>query len=95
MKIIWSPEAIDDFESIIDYLIKEWSENSAEKFSNSVYDKINLIKKKPEIFESLVYKDVRKAPITKHVSLFYKILNNELVILRLWNNAQNPENLVL
>lgn len=95
MKTIWSPEAVDDFELIVDYLIHEWSENSAEKFSDRVYDKINLIKKKPEIFESSVYKDIRKAPITKHITLFYKIENHELRLLRFWNNAQNPENLTL
>ena len=95
MKTIWSPEAIDDFEIIVDYLIQEWSKKSAEKFSDLVFEKIKLIKKQAEIFESSFHKDVRKAPITNHVTLFYIIRNTELVLLRFWNNAQNPENLSL
>ena len=78
---------------LVDYLIQEWSESSAEKFSDIVFEKINLIKKQPEIFEVSFHKDVRKAPITNHVTLFYQIQNTELVLLRFWNNAQNPENL--
>ncbi len=95
MKTIWSPEAIDDFELIVDYLIQDWSERSAEKFSDLVFEKIKLIKKQSEIFESSFHKHVRKALITNHITLFYKIRDTELLLLRFWSNAQNPENLSL
>jgi plasmid stabilization system protein ParE len=33
LKVRWTPEAEDNFESIINYLEKEWSEKEIQKFA--------------------------------------------------------------
>jgi plasmid stabilization system protein ParE len=41
-RIIFSPKAIEDTKQIILYLKKEWSENSAKKFINTLREKISI-----------------------------------------------------
>lgn len=95
MKITWSPEAVSDYETILEYLYFNWSEFVAQKFSKLVAEKIVMIQIHPLMFEQSLNTDLRKAKITKHISLFYQIKDSELILLRFWNNNQNPEKISL
>lgn len=95
MRIVWTLEALLDYESIIDYLIYKWSLAVAEDFINSLDQKIKLIQLQPELFEKVNYKNVRRAVIKPPFALFYRIEPEEIILLRLWNNSQNPDKLNL
>ena len=95
MKVIWSKKALEDYHSIIDYLILKWSERSAEKFIDKVYTKIHFIKTHPEAFEKTDFENSRSALITKHITLFFKISNSNIYLIRFWNTFQDPEKLSL
>ncbi|OOG74835.1 hypothetical protein B0E43_10645 [Algoriphagus sp. A40] len=95
MKVIWSKKAISDYHSIIDYLIMNWSESSAEKFIDQVLVKIHLIKTHPEAFEKTNFKKVSKMVITKQITLFFRVSKSRVYLFRFWNNYQNPEKLSL
>lgn len=95
MKIIWSKKAIIDYHNIIDFLLLEWSENSAEKFKDLVYFKTQLIRTHPDAFEKTDFENIHKVIITKQVTLYFRITHSEIELLRFWNNAQNLEYLSL
>ena len=95
MKVTWSKKALSDYHSIIDYLILEWSENSAEKFIDQVYFKIQLLKNHPDAFEKTDFKNIHRIIITKQITLFFRISKSEVYLLRFWNNYQNPKKLTL
>ncbi|MEF9987433.1 MAG: hypothetical protein RR735_09985, partial [Bacteroidales bacterium] len=57
---------------------------------------IQLLMKQNLIFKPSNYKDVFQVPVTKQITLYYKVLkDNEIELLRFWNTYQNPEKLKL
>lgn len=84
-----------DYESILKYLIFKWSFSVAEDFIKRLDQKIELIQLQPELFEKVNYKNVRRAVVKPPITLFYRIEPKEIVLLRIWNNSQNPDKLKL
>ncbi|HJR99327.1 MAG TPA: type II toxin-antitoxin system RelE/ParE family toxin [Flavobacterium sp.] len=91
MDVIWSPQAKKDFWNNIDYLEAEWSEKTAFNFIQKVDSTILLLKNDYISFVKTNYKNVYKIVITKYISLYYRLENNNLELLRFWNNFQNLE----
>lgn len=95
MNVIWSPEAKKDFWNNIDYLEVEWSEKTVLHFIEKVNTTIDLLKNDNVLFVKTNYKNVYKLVITKHISLYYRIENESVQLLRFWNNFQDLENFKL
>lgn len=95
MQIIWSDEAITDYHQNIDYLEKEWSPQVAIDFIEDVEAVIELIKSHPELYPLTDYLGIRRAVIRKQVTLFFKVRDKQVHLIRFWNNYQNPERLKL
>lgn len=95
MQIRWSDEAIEDYHQNIEYLIREWSENVAVEFIEDIEITIELIKSNPDLYPLTDHKGVRKAVIRKQVTMFFEVSNQEIHVIRFWNNYQNPDRLKL
>ncbi len=93
MTVIWSDEAIEDYHRNIDYLLKQWSTEVAIEFIDDVDTTIELIGNMPELYPLSDYKAIRRAVFRKQITLFYKVKESELHLLRFWNNHQNPNKL--
>ena len=93
MQIIWSDEAVADYHQNIDYLQREWSSQIALEFISDVEASIELIKSHPNLYPLTDYKGIRKAVIRKQITLFFKVEDKKLYLIRFWNNYQNPANL--
>ena len=91
MVIIWAPQAKKDFWNNIDYLEAEWSEKVALHFIEKVNTTIELLKNDNVLFIKTNFKSVYKIVITKHISLYYRIENANLELLRFWNTFQDTE----
>lgn len=89
MKVIWSEEAVTDYHQNIDYLLREWSEQVAMEFIEDVQAVVDLIKNHPALYPLTGYKGVRKAVIRKQITLFFKADNDEVHLIRFWNNYQD------
>ena len=73
-KIIWTNEAINNLEEILDYLHTNWSQREINHFKNILSKQISLIQQFPKMFPVSEYnKDLRKAVLSKQTTLFYKI----------------------
>jgi hypothetical protein len=63
---------------------------------DKVDDLLVLLTKDNLVFKPTHYKFVFKVPVTKQISLFYRLAaNNDIELLRFWNTYQNPENFSL
>lgn len=96
MKIIWTPTARITYFKVLDYLVENWTKNEVASFVTEVESLLNQISNHPEMFQaSRKKKNVRKALITKHNTLYYRIKsgNKELELITFGDNRQNPNKL--
>lgn len=49
-KLFWSDEAINNLESILDYLQNQWTQREVDKFKNQLSKQLNLITSNPKLF---------------------------------------------
>ena len=93
-KIIWSAEAKSDYESNIDYLLKEWSVKDAREFVDQAETVLSNLQKMPEMFPLSDYRNVRKGLICKQISIFYRVKESAIELVRFWNNYQDTAKLM-
>lgn len=90
--IVWTDLALNDFSENIYYLEKEWTEKEIEKFIKKSHEILDKLAKGNIKFKPTAYKNVYQIVIVKQITLFYKIEGNTILLLRFWNNYQNPSN---
>lgn len=92
MKVVWTREAEKTFNNVINYLLEKWTIKEAVSFVDIVDDTIEQIVIHPEMFKTSNY-DIKsqEAFITKHTTMFYRILDNVIEIEYFWGNFQNPK----
>jgi plasmid stabilization system protein ParE len=89
-KLVWTYEAINNLEEILDYLITNWSQKEVVQFKHKLSKHIDLILQFPKMFPVSDYNPkLRKAVLSKQTTLFYKIKGNEIYLVYIFINAQN------
>lgn len=92
MEVIWTKKANTSFNSIVDYLLEIWTIEITTDFIDNVELTIKLISTHPEMFKVSEYdKRSREAFITKHTTMFYRILNDKIEIEYFWGNFDDPK----
>ena len=92
MNVIWTRKAETSFNNIVDYLLKFWTVEITSKFVDEVDNTINLIVEHPKMFKISKYDNQsREAFITKHTTMFYRIINNSIEIEYFWGNFDDPD----
>ena len=90
-KIIWSENAIVELEKTIKYLEENWTNRELENLAKKTERVLNLISKNPELFPKAGFKNIRKAVVNRHNSIYYTHKpNNTIEILSFFSNRQNP-----
>jgi hypothetical protein len=59
-------------------------------FLADVDEVVQCIRMCPFIFRASGYKDVREALVTKHNLLFYRITEDRIFLLTLWDTRRDP-----
>ena len=91
LEIVWTEEAIEGLDEIIDYLNDRWTEKEARIFFTRLDDCLEKIKEAPQR-----PKDSLRKPGTKEyqhspqTTIFYTYDENVINILRIWVNLKNP-----
>ena len=94
MKIVWNNNALLSLDNNINHLKKKWSMNDVVNFLNIVEEKVELLKKFPEIGTICDFKPLlRELVITKHITLFYEIEIDTIYLHLFWVNFNDKENL--
>lgn len=89
-EIRWTPEAIETFERVIEYLKDEWSEKEIENFVTATDKVIEYISDHPGMFRKTEHKNMREALVTPHNLLIYKILSSRIDLIAFWDTRQHP-----
>lgn len=91
--IKWTAEAQITFDSNINYLQESWSEREVRNFVHQTQRIISIIEKEPLRFRpSAKSNDIRRAPVNRYITLYYKVYNGkkEIILLTFWHNKQQP-----
>ena len=92
-QVVWTRMARIDFDENIIYLLENWTERDARQFTKKSMSAIRIIQNNPYAFAATDYKDVRKVLVVKQTTLYYKLYENTIQLLRFWDNRRNTENL--
>ena len=93
-KLIWSDEALQNLKGIIAYLEERWTNREIKKFARLLDRNLELIMDNPKFFPASDHsKELRRSVISKQVSLYYRIENQEVHIVSVFDNRQNPNRL--
>jgi len=91
-KIIWTHQALADYEEIKKYLLSSFGDLAVSEFLFSLNKKLDSIQANPTLYPaSLTKKNIRKAVLNKRLIIFYQILprKKQIAILSLWNTRRN------
>jgi plasmid stabilization system protein ParE len=89
LTIVWSIRAANKFEQIISYLDVEWGEMAARKFVRKVDDFLDILGAFPDVGKlENPGKNIRGFVIVPQVSLYYKIKDNQIILLNFHDNRQ-------
>lgn len=93
-KIIWTDRALSDLRNIVTYLEENWTVKEIQKFARLLDLQLNRLINHPCLFpESNKFKKIRKSVLTRQISIYYRVINNEIQIISLFDNRQNPKKL--
>ena len=90
-KVTWTPHAEEDYKKVITYLKDTWTEKIALQFINKVEQRLSRLSIFP-LTGIVSNKDtsIRCIVITKHNKLYYRLKNDTIEILSLFDTRQNP-----
>lgn len=90
--IIWHRQAEYELDQIVEYLSREWGEKVTQDYLLRVTKITNLVAESPEIgMASRVSDNIRSFLITKHATMFYAVGDDNIVILNIFDNRQDPK----
>lgn len=78
---------------ILQYLIDNYGNQTAQKFEVAVKKCVKLLQDNPALFEFNEDYDCRKAIIDRYTSMFYEVKNLVIIIHLFWHNRQNPRDI--
>lgn len=100
MKVVWTPNAIQDAEKAFQYALEEFGPNQMKRLADKIFSAEQRIKNFPSscpLEQSLLArkdKTFRCVILYKHLELvFHKESEDTCIIDAIWNTRQNPTKL--
>ncbi len=90
-KIYWSKKAEKSYQKVIVYLVENWSPRVADNFIVKSENTLVRIAERPYSFPRSISDDIHEALITKHNLVLYKISENRIQIILIWDTRMNPK----
>ncbi|MDV6168270.1 type II toxin-antitoxin system RelE/ParE family toxin [Flavobacterium sp. DG1-102-2] len=89
-KVVLSDLAQRKLNILLDYLEDEWSITVANNFEANFEEKLLYISSYPEsCIESGIFKNIRKCIVTKQTSFLYRIKNEYIEIITVFDNRSS------
>jgi plasmid stabilization system protein ParE len=92
-KVVWSQEAVENLNKIIQYLEENWTEKEIKKFVLMLEKQISIIKTQPDSFPKANKLDVRRSVLSNQTTIYYNIYQDTIRIVTIFDNRQNPKKL--
>jgi plasmid stabilization system protein ParE len=92
-EIVWQDLAKENFESIQDHILAKWGENAANKFTNRVFNFIEILERFPFIGSvENSHAGIRGFTIAYQTRVLYKVTEETIFLLAFYDLRQDPEN---
>ena len=94
LPIVWLPESIETFNDNLLYLEEQWTNQVINTFLDRVEEVLERIAENPALYP--VYRkeeQIHRCVVNEHISLYYRIKENQIDLLTFWNAHQNPKRL--
>ncbi len=93
-RIRWTQQAIENLESILDYLAKNWSQKETDNFKSKLRSQLKILLRNPKIFPVSEYNPrLRKAVLSKQTTIFYELKDDHIIIVYLFANKMDTTRL--
>lgn len=94
LEVVWTHTAEAQFQFILEY----WLERNLSpvfplKLAEAIWDRIEFLRKYPESAKLTDFPQTRNA-VLGHFSILYKVSDNSLIIMAIWDNRDNPDKLL-
>lgn len=91
----FSPLAEKNLFLLLNYLIDEWSVKAKDNFKLTLDEKLHHISLYPEsCIKSKVFKSLHICVVTKQTSLLYRINNNEIEVITVFDNRSSNKSIM-
>jgi plasmid stabilization system protein ParE len=94
--VVWTQRAENDLNNIFNYLESSWTQREIDNFAKMLERNIELITRYPDMFQFYdISRNIHKCVLSPQTSIFYAVdfVNNDIIILALFDNRRNPESL--
>ena len=89
-EIVWSKDARENYRDIIDVLLKRWSFEVVEEFSDKIIDRLELLEMNPYLGTSHPeISSLRKLLIPPNNYLYYTVVNQQVILLNIVDSRRN------
>ncbi len=89
--IEWSPRAKGEYLNTLEYLSKHWGRRVTKRYMQRVEEIISQMAQTPTLFPNSYQKaGVRRAIISKHSTLYFRVYKEKIQIISLSDNRQDP-----
>jgi len=92
--LIWSDRSLKEYDDLIYYLSNHWSEDIALRVMVEIDQTVLHIQASPEHFPFYSKrKKIKRCVASPQTSIYFKVYNDKLEILTIFDNRQNPKKL--
>jgi hypothetical protein len=92
-RVVWTNTAKKSRQEILEYwAVRNKSKTYPRKLSLLFTEKVNLIKSENYVGKPTNFDAVR-ATLVSHFTIFYKLTIDEIIIVGIWDNRRNPDDL--
>ena len=93
-QVVFSKRARNKLEKLLNYLETEWSLKVKNEFIVKLDRRILQISRHPASCpESEYFPDLHKCVVTKQTTLYYRVKEEEIEVITLFDNRQDPNKL--
>lgn len=76
-KLVWSDEALNNLQDIINYLEVRWTKREIEKFARLLDKQLSLICENPKLFSKVKSPpNLRKSILSKQTTIYFSLKNH-------------------
>lgn len=91
MRIVWTKKARKRFGEILDYIELKFGKTARQSFITKTKDFTRLLYEFPEIGTvEIPDKKLRGFQLTKQTRVFYRLKNDQIILLTFFDSRQNP-----
>jgi plasmid stabilization system protein ParE len=89
-EIRWTIEAVETYDSIVEYLTHAWTEKEVSNFIIETERVIGYITHNPKMFRRYSKLNIREAVIMRYNLMVYKVYPTHIDILTFWSTRKDP-----